>query len=61
MADFWRSCGYSLLERGADGRLIVTDDYLRAYFARPELAPVEESCANERALHAALMQRRLPC
>jgi hypothetical protein len=56
MADFWRSCGYSLLERGADGRLIVTDDYLRAYFTRPELAPVEGSCANERALHAALMQ-----
>lgn len=56
MTDFWRSCGYSLLERGADGRLIVTDDYLRAYFARPELAPVEGSCADERALHAALMQ-----
>jgi len=56
MADFWRSCGYSLLERGADGRLIVTDDYLRAYFTRPELAPVEESCGDERALHAALLQ-----
>ena len=48
MTDFWRSCGYSLLERGADWRLSVTDDYLRAYFARPELAPVEESCAGER-------------
>src|SRR3990172_10981143 len=56
MADFWHSCGYSLLERGADGRLIVTDDYLRAYFMRPELAPVEESCGDERALHAALLQ-----
>ena len=56
MTDFWRSCGYSLLERGADGRLIVTDDYLRAYFTRPELAPVEESCGDERALHAALLQ-----
>ena len=56
MADFWHSCGYSLLERGADGRLIVTDDYLRAYFTRPELAPVEESCGDERALHAALLQ-----
>ena len=56
MADFWRSCGYSLLERGADGRLVVTDDYLRAYFTRPELAPVEESCGDERALHAALLQ-----
>ena len=56
MADFWRSCGYSLLERSGDGRLIVTDDYLRAYFTRPELAPVEESCGNERALHAALLE-----
>ena len=56
MTDFWRSCGYSLLERGADARLIVTDDYLRAYFTRPELAPVEESCDDERALHAALLQ-----
>ena len=56
MADFWRNCGYSLLERGADGRLAVTDDYLRAYFTRPELAPVGESCGDERALHAALLQ-----
>src|SRR3972149_402526 len=56
MADFWRSCGYSLLERSGVGRLIVTDDYLRAYFSRPELAPVEESCGNERALHAALLE-----
>ena len=56
MADFWRSSGYNLLERGADGRLIVTDDYLRAYFTRPELAPVEESCGDECALHAALLQ-----
>ena len=56
MADFWRSCGYCFLARGADGRLAVTDDYLRAYFMRPELAPVEESCGDERALHAALLQ-----
>ena len=56
MADFWRSCGYRLLERGTDGRLIVTDDYLRAYFMRPELAPVAESCDHERALHAALLE-----
>lgn len=33
----------------------VTDDYLRAYYLRPEVHPVEESCAAERALHAALM------
>jgi len=53
--DFWPSCGYHLLKRSSDGRLIVTDDYLRLYYARPELAPVPESCAAERALHASLM------
>ena len=57
MADFWTHCGYSLLTRRADGRLVVTDDYLRLYYARPELAPVAESCAAERALHAALLDR----
>jgi len=56
MADFWQSCGYNLLERRGDGRLVVTDGYLRFYYMRPELAPVAESCTTERALHAALMQ-----
>jgi hypothetical protein len=55
MSDFWQGCGYRLLERSGDGRLVVTDDYLRAYYVRPELAPLPESCERERALHAALM------
>jgi hypothetical protein len=55
MPDFWPSCGFNLLKRGPDGRLVVTDDYLRLYYARPELAPVPESCAAERALHASLL------
>jgi hypothetical protein len=55
MQDFWRSSGYPLLERDADGWLAVTDDFLRAYLLRPEMLPVEESCDNERALHAALL------
>ena len=33
----------------------MTDDYLRAYFLRPEVHPVEESGPREQALHAALM------
>jgi hypothetical protein len=33
----------------------VTDDYLRAYYLRPEVHPVEESDEAERALHASLM------
>ena len=55
MADFWRDSGYRLLRRDESGHLAVTDDFLRAYIARPELAPVPESCAAERALHAALL------
>jgi hypothetical protein len=43
------------LERDPAGRLRVTDDFLRAYYLRPEIHPVEESCESERALHAALM------
>ena len=51
MPDFWLSSGYRLLERGSDGNLHITDDFLRSFLARPELAPVPESCANELALH----------
>jgi len=53
--DFWRSCGYRLLATGTDGRLTLTDDFLRATLLRPELAPVPESCAAEMALHDRLM------
>ncbi len=53
--NFWQNSGYHLLAPDADGQLTVTDDFLRAYFNRPEVAPVEESCDKERALHAALL------
>jgi len=36
--------------------LRVTDDYLRAYYLRPEVHPVEESDDAERELHASLME-----
>src|SRR5271156_3421877 len=55
MADFWPSCGYHLLRKSADGRLHVTDDYLRLYYGRPELLPPPEAQADECALHASLM------
>ena len=55
MPDYWRACGYRLLTTGTDGRLTLTDDFLRASLLRPELAPVPESCAAELALHDALM------
>jgi len=53
--DFWPSSGYRLLKVGADGRLVVTDDFLRASLLRPELAPIAESCAAEMALHEKLL------
>jgi hypothetical protein len=53
--DFWASCGYRLLTPGVDGRLVVTDDFLRASLLRPELAPIPESCADELALHEKLI------
>jgi hypothetical protein len=56
MPDFWQNCGFRLLERSREGRLVVTDDYLRLYSLRPELAPVPESCDAELRLHASLME-----
>jgi hypothetical protein len=55
MPDFWSSCGYRLLTVGADGRLTLTDDFLRSSLLRPELAPIPESCPAELALHEQLM------
>jgi hypothetical protein len=55
LPDFWRSSGYRLLQRDGDGRLAVTDDFLRAYLLRPELAPVPQSDDAEIALHDALL------
>ena len=53
--DFWRSAGYQLLEHSDGGKLSVTAEFLRAYFTRPEVHPVEESCAEEHALFDRLM------
>ncbi|MFN0164540.1 MAG: DUF6352 family protein [Burkholderiales bacterium] len=56
MPDFWLHSGFHLTEPGENGERLVTDDLLRAFCARPELAPVDESCSNERALFASLME-----
>ena len=55
MRDFWLSCGHHLLDRDGGGGLLLTDEFLKVYFARPELAPPSDACAVERALHAALL------
>jgi uncharacterized protein DUF6352 len=53
--DFWLSCGHHLTDRDDDGRLLITDELLKAYLARPEINPPPEACAVERGLHAALL------
>src|SRR5438128_6913013 len=55
MTDFWLSCGHHLLDRDEGGGLVVTDEFLKAYLARPELAPPPEACVVERTLHAGLL------
>jgi hypothetical protein len=44
-----------LLDRDEGGGLLLTDEFLKVYLARPELSPPPEACAAEKALHAALM------
>ncbi len=55
MKDFWLSCGHHLLDRDEDGWLVVSDEFLKAYLARPELVPPADACTAERSLHAALL------
>lgn len=55
MTHFWAASGHLLLDRGPGGGLLVTDDFLKAYLARPEVLPPEEACTAERALHAKLV------
>src|ERR1043165_10226060 len=55
LKDFWLSCGHNLLARDAGGGLVVSDEFLKAYLARPELTPPPDACAVERTLHAALL------
>jgi hypothetical protein len=56
MKDFWLSCGHHLLDRDEGGGLLVSDEFLKVYFARPELTPPPEACVVERALHAGLLE-----
>src|SRR5438874_4087132 len=56
MNDFWLSCGHHLLDRDGGRGLLVTDEFLKVYLARPELTPPEEACEAERALHATMLR-----
>ena len=55
MKDFWLASGHHLLDRNASGGLVVTDEFLKAYFVRPELLPPEDACDVERSLHRELL------
>ena len=55
MTNFWPHSAYKTLDVGSDNQLLVTDDFLRTYLARPELNLVPESCDAERSLHQRLM------
>ncbi len=61
MTDFWISCGHHLLDRQPGGGLLLTDDFLKVYLARPELIPPPEACVVEKTLYGALLaDPRLP-
>lgn len=51
----WKSSGLHLTHRTENGWLAVTPDLLRAYYTRPEIHPIEESCEAEHALFERLM------
>lgn len=53
--DFWLSSGHHLLDRDEDARLRATDEFVKLYLARPELAPPAAACIAERVLHSGLL------
>jgi len=52
--DFWFTSGWHLMDRNSEGWMVPSEDFMAAYFTRPELALVEESCDAEVALHGKL-------
>ncbi|MHA1166152.1 MAG: DUF6352 family protein, partial [Alphaproteobacteria bacterium] len=55
MTEFWKSAGMHLLELDKNGWLSVTPDFLRAYYTRPEVHPIDTSCEEEKKLFEDLM------
>lgn len=55
MPEFWVASGHHLTRLDAAGRMLVTDELLKAWLARPEVLPPADACKAERALHARLM------
>jgi len=57
MPEFWVASGHHFARRNAAGRLLVTDELILAWLARPEVLPPADACAAERALHSRLMDK----
>ena len=55
--DFWLTSGWHLLDKNDEGHLVPTEDFMRAYFHRPEVVPIEESCEAETNLHKKLVDK----
>ncbi len=55
--DFWASSGHRHLRLNGDGWHEPTDDYLRVFLSRDELAPPPEAGPAERHLHARLVDK----
>ena len=55
MPNYWASSGFNTLSLNSDHHLVVTDDFLRTYLARPELSLIPQSCTQERAIHQRLL------
>jgi len=54
MRKFWPNSNYQFLSVNKDQQLIITDDFLRSYLSRPELALIPESYAQEQKIHQSL-------
>ena len=55
--DFWLTSGWHLFDQNDEGHLVPTEDFMRAYFYRPEVVPIEESCEAETNLHKKLVDK----
>jgi len=53
--DFWLSCGHHLVDRDPGRGMLLSDELLKAYLARPEIAPPPEACDVERSLYTTLL------
>ncbi len=57
MPEFWVASGHHLTRLNPQGRMLVTDELILAWLARPEVLPPADACAAERNLHKRLMDQ----